>query len=107
MIFEYRCQRCGNIQESNDSPDVIHVCYYCGRVDIPLYSADLYYLDFDSILRILADELVRRKEKVPVKVKYYWTDKTGLRKPIHKLKTSHVEHIIGFVNKMRRNSRCH
>lgn len=101
MIFKYKCQRCGSTQVSDKPPSDVHVCYYCGKVDIRLYSADLYYLDFDSTLRILANELIRRKEKEPVKVHYYWTDRTGTKKPIHKLKTSHIEHIIAMISRMK------
>lgn len=100
MMFKYKCPVCGKIQESSEPPKIIHTCYYCGKVDIPLYSADLFYLKPEAIIKICEDELLRRKLKNSIKVHFFWTDRNGESCEISKLATGHIKNIIGRMKKM-------
>lgn len=100
MMFKYKCPVCGKIQESSQPPKIIHTCYYCGKVDIPLYAADLFYLKPAPVVRILENELLRRDIDEPVKIHFYWTDRNNNKQDISKLSTPHLRNIIGRMKKM-------
>lgn len=104
MMFKYKCPACGKIQESSQPPKIIHTCYYCGKVDIPLYAADLFYLKPSPIIRIIENELLRRDLKDSVKVHFYWTDRRGEKQEISKLSTEHLKGIIGRMKKLEESN---
>lgn len=99
LPFVYKCPKCGTLQESQEPPIDIHICYSCGRVDIPLYSVDLDRIKPQGIIKFLEQELIRRNKKRKVKVKLYWTDRTGEKIEVSKMTRIHVENIIRRVKK--------
>lgn len=99
LPFKYKCQYCGNIQEEQDSPDNIIICNKCGKVDIRLYSIDLFYVKPEDIIKLLRADLKRRHEKRKPRVKLLWTDNTGNKVEISKCHYKHVENIIKMVSK--------
>ena len=100
MMFEYKCPVCHKIQESSEPPVFIHFCAYCGKADIPLYSANLYYVKPEKIIKICESELLRRKKGEPVCVHYIWTDRNGKDCDISKLSLGHIKGIMGMMKKM-------
>ena len=98
--FKYKCQYCGNIQEEQDSPDKIIICNECGKVDIRLYSIDLFYIKPECIIKLLRADLKRRKEKRKPTVKLLWTGRTGKQVEISKCHDKHVENIIKMMIKL-------
>ena len=100
LPFKYRCTTCGHIQEEERGPyQFIPVCNKCGRVDMPLYSVDLFYVKPEGIIKLLKNELERRNAKRRVKVKLFWTNNKGEQVEISKCSRSHVENIIRMVSK--------
>lgn len=97
--FKYKCQYCGHIQAEQDSPDKIIICNKCGKVDIRLYSIDLFYIKPEGIIKLLKAELERRHEKRKPTVKLLWTGNTGKQVEISKCHYRHVENIIKMVSK--------
>lgn len=98
--FKYKCKICGNIQDEQQSPcEFVSICNKCGKVDIPLYSIDLFYIKPKGIVKLLKAELKRRDERAKVRVKLLWTDRTGNKIEISKCTRSHVQNIIKMVNK--------
>lgn len=99
FVFTYKCPVCGGTLETDRPPADIHICRYCGKIDISLYSAKLYRLDLKSISRILIDELARRKLKDKVGVIYFWKTREGEILKLHKMTTSHIENLQGLVER--------
>lgn len=98
--FKYKCKACGNIQDEQQWPhQFIPICNKCGRVDMPLYSVDLFYIKPEGIVKLLKDDLKRREEKRKPTVKFLWTDRRGEQVEISKCSRSHVENIIKMVSK--------
>lgn len=100
MIFQYKCPVCHRIQESSEVPNIIHICCYCGKIDIPLYSANLFYVKPEAVVKICEDELLRRENKKSVRVHFIWTDRNGKECDISKLSKGHIRGIIGMMKKM-------
>lgn len=99
-MYKYKCKICGNIQNSDDPPQTIHICDECGKVDIPLYAIDLYdSVDIPYIIRILKAEQQRRVYDDPVGIKYYWKTMKDEVLPIHKMSTSHLENTIKMLER--------
>ena len=99
-MYHYKCWTCGNIQDSNDPPQIIHICDECGKVDIPLYAIDLYdSVDIPYIIRILKAEQQRRAYYDPVGIKYYWKTMKDEVLPIHKMSASHLENTIRMLER--------
>ena len=98
LPFRYKCQYCGNIQAETNTRDIM-ICNKCGKVDIRLYSIDLYYVKPEGIIRLLRADLKRRHEKRKPRVKLLWTDNTGNKVEISKCHYKHVENIIKMVSK--------
>ena len=97
MIYTYRCPVCGREYKDNDSPKKIHICYECGQVDIPLYSANLYELDLKSMDKIVDAELARRKSGDSVKVIYYWKTQEGRVLKLHKMTRAHLKNLQRLI----------
>lgn len=99
MPFVYRCRKCGSLQESNDPPSVIHFCYNCGVIDVPLHSVDLDFLKPQGVIKLLEMDIRRRNLGRKPKVKLFWTDRTGVKTEVSKMTRLHVENIIRRVKK--------
>ena len=100
LPFKYKCTACGHIQEEERGPyQFIPICNKCGRVDMPLYSIDLFYIKPESIVKLLEDDLRRRKEKRRPTLKLLWTNNKGEQVEISKCNYKHVENIIRMVSK--------
>lgn len=99
MPFTYKCPRCGFMEESQEPPAFIHICYKCGKIDIPLYSVDLDYVRPENVIAFLQGELRRRELRDKVKVKLFWTDRTGKKCEVSKMTKTHVRNIIRRVEK--------
>ena len=99
LPFTYKCSKCGALQESQEPPVNVHICYTCGKVDIPLYSIDLDYIKPEGIIKLLEQELIRRDKRKRPRVKMYWTDRLGERAEVSKMSRLHVENILRRVKK--------
>ncbi len=99
LPFVYRCKKCGTFQESQEPPSVIHICYTCGTIDIPLFLVDLDLVRPEGIIKLLENELRRRCRKQKVGVKLLWTDRTGTKVEVSKMTESHVKNILKRVKK--------
>ena len=99
-MYRYKCRTCGYIQDSNDPPQIIHICKSCGHVDIPLYAIDLYDCNnIPYIIRVLKAEQQRRAEKDSVGVIYYWKTREGEVMKISKMTRSHLENTIKMLER--------
>ena len=98
--FVYKCPKCGFTEESQEPPLQIHICYKCGRVDIPLYSIDLDYIKPKGVVKLLENELKRRRLGQRPRVKMYWTNRFGEKSEVSKMTKVHVENILRRVKKI-------
>lgn len=99
-MYKYKCQRCGNIQNSIDPPQTIHICNECNRVDIPLYAIDLYdHVDIPYVIRILESERQRREYDDPIGIIYYWKTKDDNIIKINDMSNTHLENTIQMLKR--------
>lgn len=99
LPFIYKCKKCGFLLESQEPPSIIHICYNCGAIDIPLFIIDLDLVRPEGIIKLLENELRRRCKKQKVGVKLLWTDRTGTKVEVSKMTESHVKNILKRVKK--------
>lgn len=99
-MYKYKCKICGNIQSSDYPPSMIHICDFCGHIDIPLWAINLYECnDIPYIIRILKAEQQRRVYYDPVGIIYYWKTINDEVLPIHKMSASHLENTIRMLER--------
>ena len=99
-MYNYKCKICGNTQSSNDPPQMIHICDFCGHVDIPLWAINLYECnDIPYIIRVLKAEQQRRTYSDPVGVIYYWETREGKVIEISKMTPSYLENTIKMLER--------
>ena len=99
-MYNYKCKICGNTQSSDFPPSMIHICDFCGHVDIPLWAINLYKCnDIPYIIRVLKAEQQRRAEKDPVGVIYYWETIDNNVMRIDTMSDSHLENTIKMLER--------
>ena len=98
-MYYYKCQRCDNIQKSKEPPEFIHMCNNCERVDIRLYGIDIRYLPIRDIIQKMEEELIRRRKRQPLFLRYIWTQKDKTEIELNDMKE---EHLVNTIHLLRR-----